>query len=103
MPQLEFAVEDEQAGPVLVVRGEIDLATADELRARIGDYAALVGAAPAVLDVAAVTFIDSTGLKALLSAQAELPDGQRLALRGVPSLFQRVLEITGMLDAFDRL
>jgi anti-anti-sigma factor len=100
MAQTEYAVVDGEGGPVLHVRGEIDLATAGELRARVGEHARSVAAA-VVLDVSAVTFIDSTGLKALVGAQADLGDGRRLTLLGLPPLFHRVLSITGMLDAFE--
>ena len=102
MPQAEYSIEDSDQGPVLRVRGEIDLATAGELRARIGEHAEDAGG-PAILDVSGVTFIDSTGLKALVGAQADLGGGRRLALQGVPPLFRRVLEMTGMLDVFDLL
>ena len=61
MPQADYSIEDSDRGPVLRVRGEIDLATAAELRARIGEHAEDAGGA-AFQDGSGVSFFDSTGL-----------------------------------------
>jgi len=57
--------------PVLRLSGEIDAATARELNASLN---AAVGTSPErlVVDLTDVTFIDSTGLGALLKARAQL-------------------------------
>ena len=47
------------------------------------------------LAVAAVTFIDSMGLRALLWA-AEHQDGHRLGVRCGPGAVRRMIEMTGM-------
>ena len=56
---------------VLRVEGEIDLATAPQLRSYLHD---LMGDAngPILLDLADVTYLDSTGLCEILTAHAEL-------------------------------
>jgi anti-anti-sigma factor len=83
---------------VLLV-GELDMAVEDETRATI-DAAWRVGAQAVVIDLTAVTFMDSTGVQALLAEQSAADAaGRPLALRlGPPA--QRVLELCGILPRF---
>jgi anti-sigma B factor antagonist len=80
--------------------GELDLATAPELRATIDE---LLGAGfdDVVVDLAGVTFLDSSGLHVLLAlhAAAEL-GGYRFRLRPGPPGVQRIFELTGTSDRF---
>ena len=50
-------------GRRLTLRGELDLATAGRLEAALAD-----GGGPVVLDLSALTFMDSTGVRTLLEA-----------------------------------
>jgi anti-anti-sigma factor len=50
-----------------VVLGELDVATAPELKTEL---ASLEGTAPVVVDLCDTAFMDSCGLRALLSAEA---------------------------------
>jgi anti-sigma B factor antagonist len=87
---------------VVTVRGEVDLATAPELESCI--QRAFVEAPKAVLlDLEGLTFIDSSGLRVLvsLSKDARSRDAS-LTLRNVPRHAQRVLDLTGLSDWFDR-
>ena len=80
------------------VEGELDLANAAELEARL---VAVDAEAPArvVLDLAALAFVDSTGLRVLLQADSRARErGYELALRAVTPTVLRVLEMTGALD-----
>ncbi len=84
---------------VVAVAGEVDLETASQM----GD-AALAAAQDSphlVLDLAGVTFLDSTGLKVLLAVQrrAQLASGS-LVLAGAPRPVLRILTLTGLEDAF---
>ena len=83
------------------VRGEIDLATAPELEARVlGAFEG--GPSSIVLDLAALTFIDSSGLRALVSLSKEARErGSSFALRNVPRHAQRVLDLTGLSEYFN--
>jgi anti-anti-sigma factor len=78
---LEVMVEvrDVDGTPVTVVRasGEVDLSNADELAEPLLSADAW-GETPIVLDLAAVPFMDSSGLRVLLSAVRDL--GPRLAV-----------------------
>jgi anti-sigma B factor antagonist len=95
-PPFGLTEEPLPRGLVLAVAGELDLATAPELRERLG--AALdAGASAVVVDLRAVTFMDSIGLAAVLQARKRLPAGGRLALVVAPDSYaQLVLEIAGM-------
>jgi anti-sigma B factor antagonist len=85
------------SGP-LELRGEIDLAAAEDLREHVVARAAVVG--PRVeVDLRAVEFIDSTGLEALLAAQEQLrPSGSTVVLTHVPASVRRTLTLTRLHD-----
>jgi len=88
-----FEVTTETAAGALRVRaaGEIDLATAPLLAAAIDEASADGG--PVLLDLSAVTFIDSTGLGVILHAHGAL--GERF--RGMPSpACERLFDIAGV-------
>ena len=87
---------------VVTVRGEVDLATAPELESCVSR--AFDGAPSAViLDLAALTFIDSSGLRVLVTLAGDgATRGSSIALRNVPSHAQRVLDLTGLADTFPR-
>jgi anti-sigma B factor antagonist len=63
---------------VVVASGEIDLTTAPGLRQAL--QAASHDAALVMLDLTLVTFIDSTGLAALLDANQHRPLGRQISL-----------------------
>jgi anti-sigma B factor antagonist len=52
--------------PVLYVRGEIDMATAGQLRSALED--AMAAASPVVVDMRDVSFIDLFGVRVILEA-----------------------------------
>ena len=79
--------------PALVVRGEVDAAGAAAFRAAIAELRSLVGARPAVIDLAAVTFLDSSGLAGLVDAAS---GGRPIVLRHPSPIVLRVIEMTGL-------
>jgi anti-sigma B factor antagonist len=84
---------------VLVLWGELDLAAAPRLRARIDETAS--GRA-LVLDLSQATFIDSAVLKELLRARAELGERDiRLVLAGVAPPVRRLLDLTRTSELFE--
>jgi anti-sigma B factor antagonist len=84
---------------VLVLSGELDLAAAPRLRARIDETAA--GRA-LVLDLSRATFIDSAVLKELLRARAELSGRDiPLVLAGVAPPVRRLLDLTRTFELFE--
>ena len=92
---------DEESGIVVALAGELDLSTVSRFVNAIDD--ALDDRPPALeLDLSELTFIDSSGLRVLVSlskdAQAR---GTTLGLRNIPRHAQRVLDITGLTEWFD--
>jgi len=88
--------------PVLLLRGEVDLATADQFRdAALG---AVRRHYRVVFDVAGVMLLDASGLRVLHAVAREARRLGRPApvLRGVRPLLARSLKITGLHDAFER-
>jgi anti-anti-sigma factor len=80
--------------PLLVLEGEFDMAAADDLRARLASIADR-GAAGAVLDLSAVTFMDSSTLRELLRADLLFRgSGGRLVLAMPTPPVERLLELT---------
>ena len=97
-PAADFDVTAESADGVATVsvRGEVDVYTAPQLRERlysvVGD-----GATRVVLDLSAMTFIDSTGLGVVVGALKRLREsGGDLVLRSPSRSTRKVLEITGL-------
>jgi anti-sigma B factor antagonist len=87
--------------PVVVARGEIDVATSPTLRAQLAELLAR-GADSVTLDLAGVSFIDSSGLGVLVGALKRLRDGggQTFNLVAARSGVRRVFEITGLDQLF---
>jgi anti-sigma B factor antagonist len=94
-PQLAFSVHPDGHGVVLTVCGEVDLATAPQLDAKLTDLVDN-GTGSVVVDLTPVAFLDSTGLTVLLAARQRAQAGGRsiqLVCREGPVL--RVLQMTG--------
>jgi anti-sigma B factor antagonist len=83
------------------VHGEIDFANCDEL-AECVRQAVLDWSPPAVrVEVRAATFIDSTGLGALIEGyKATVAIGSRFVVTNPTPVFRRVLEVTGLTELF---
>jgi anti-anti-sigma factor len=78
---------------VFYLAGELDVASADTLEAQI--HASLNGQVDVVLDVADLTFVDSTGIRAFIRlAKRSAP--RSLVLRNPKPNVERVLEIVSM-------
>jgi anti-sigma B factor antagonist len=97
---VEYAHSEQAGSPVLAVTGEIDLSSAArfarELATLLDDESNTVR-----VDMSAVTFIDSSGVRELLAAQREADaTGTRLVLANPSAACRRVLEISGVLTEF---
>ncbi len=94
----------EATGPeaVLALTGELDPHTAPLLQEQIDAVRSAAGAArptTVVLELSGLTFIDSSGLRVVISTQRSLAaDGGQLVLRGPSETARRLLEITGLVD-----
>lgn len=88
------------ATALLAVRGELDLATAPELKWSLSD-AFGEGHRRVVVDLSAVEFIDSTALGVLVGVQRSLPPGSTLALVCAGRKVLNIFELTGLDGAFE--
>ena len=80
----------------MVVSGELDLASAEELEAQLKQ---LESSEPEllVLDLRQLDFMDSTGLRAVIAADARARDrGARLVVVRAPEEVDRVFRLTRM-------
>lgn len=92
--------ERDQAGLVLALYGELDLASAPRLDQRLRD-AQTSGAGRVMVDLRGLEFFDSAGLHVLLDAHQRLRDGgQALHLRRGPKAVQRMFELTHTMATF---
>jgi len=84
----------------LYAQGEIDLAVADNLRALGADAInAYIGTIR--IDLSEVTFMDSTGLAALIGIRnAALASGRVLILQAPSPRVRKILDITNLSDVF---
>jgi len=95
---LNVQVDAHDGSVVLVLVGELDPHTAPTLREHLD---AAVGSATTevVLDVAGLSFIDSSGLRVIIAAHKDMEGrGGRLILRSPTATTRRLLDITGLAD-----
>jgi len=86
---------------VLLLAGEIDMATAGDLRLA-ADRSMQTTPGRVVLDFGGVTFCDSQGLSTLISLNRDVAaGGSRLVLANMGDFMTRLLDITGLRSAFD--
>ena len=100
----EVQVIDESPVAVrLALKGDLDLASAPQLDAHVAALRPF--AAPLVLDVSRLEFIDSSGLRALTAARRAAVDdvGAAVQLVGCRRSLNTLLEMTGLQDAFERV
>ena len=97
---LSISITETAAGGVaLAVSGELDLSTASQLRSAVDDAVARGGTVQ--IDLREVSFIDSTGLHALIQADQMLQrQGQRLYVTDQSPALRRLLELAGLTDYF---
>jgi len=82
--------------PVIAFSGEIDLATAESFVSALGPWVEAGG--PVTVDLSKVTFMDSTGIHAVIGAAEALGDRGCIIIHGAHDGIQKVFELT-MLDS----
>jgi anti-sigma B factor antagonist len=86
-----------QFGPnVYFLGGELDIATAPALEDAL--EGSIRSGGPVVLDLSALSFIDSTGIRALLSIARRLDDRGCLLLHAPQDSVRRVLDLVRITD-----
>jgi anti-sigma B factor antagonist len=99
------AVEEQDHAIVVRLVGELDLYNAGDVREAL-DQACARRPGRIVVDLADVTFIDSTGLGVLVEARSKLPDRKTFLLSEPQPETRRALEISGLakhMPIFDTL
>ncbi|MGH3415136.1 MAG: STAS domain-containing protein [Actinocrinis sp.] len=97
MDRFAVSVGGSAAGRVVTVRGEVDLATADQLWKELEPL--LAPEALVVLDGTAITFLDSSGLRVLLQAgNRASAAGGAFRLVAPQAAVRRVLDLAGTGD-----
>ena len=86
-----LAVHGEGDGRTLVLKGELDLATAHVLESVLDRHYGSDG--DLTLDLAGLDFMDSTGIKLIIAAALKLEGRGCLILRSPASPIQRVLDL----------
>jgi anti-sigma B factor antagonist len=99
-----ISTSDRDGRAVIVVRGELDLATAPELDAAVTE--ALDAGQDVVVDLRELAFMDSTGLRVLVAAHARVERADAgpsfLVVRPLPGApIQRILAISGVESVLD--
>jgi anti-anti-sigma factor len=88
---LEIVIEGSADDPVLLLHGEIDVASVVGLRTAVDGLPRDPGRL--TIDLAGVTFMDSTGL-GWLAALAK--GGCEVSLRSTPDTIRKLLDVTGV-------
>ncbi len=94
------SVADHDGVTVLTVTGEVDLATAPALETAI-DTALDAGTGHLVIDLAAVSFLASAGMAALVAAHQRAGDKTTIALVAEGPATSRQLKMTALDQVFD--
>ena len=94
MTILEFETREEPDRAYVTLSGELDLSTADKVERELQRIEE-TGIKLVVLDLSALTFLDSTGLRLIVGAdQRARQSDRRLAVVRGPAPVQRVFTIT---------
>jgi anti-anti-sigma factor len=92
---LDIELIDDVSPPVLRVAGEVDLASAQQLREALRHAVSVDRSV--VVDMKGVAFIDAAGLRVVLEAAESLNGAGPLTLRHAP-LVARLLKLVGLSD-----
>jgi anti-sigma B factor antagonist len=97
---LTIGVDERENLAVVALSGELDLATAPDLASTI-DGQVGEGRANIVLDLAALSFCDSAGLRVFVRYRRQLDEaGGRFVVAAPSPMVRRVLEISGLAEMF---
>ncbi len=100
-PEFEICISCDLDSAVVTVRGELDIATAPLLQSRLLELID-VGMVHVELELTAMTFMDSSGLAALIDGwrrMSQIPNGTFILKSPNPST-RRVLDISGVATLF---
>jgi anti-anti-sigma factor len=94
-PEFSVSVSTKDSTETIAVRGDVDLATVDVLRAQL--TAALERGEKVVLDLREVAFMDTQGLAAVIEAeQTSAASGTRFVVVRAPATVHRLFDMIGL-------
>jgi anti-sigma B factor antagonist len=96
---LTIADREQNGHHVLAIAGDLDLVTAPQL-AEAASALVEAGARDLVVDAAHLDFCDSSGLTAFVRIARQLEPSGRLAIAGAQPIVRRILEVSGLVEAF---
>jgi anti-sigma B factor antagonist len=97
VPELDLESRTSDDGASVVLRGEVDMATAPQLREAL--FAILdTGVTSITIDCRGLEFLDSSGIGVLIAVRKRLGDDGTLTLEAPPAHVRKVLELTGVTD-----
>jgi anti-anti-sigma factor len=100
LPSFAITLDRDADGVRVIVSGELDLSSAQELD-QILDGVAIADGERLLVDLDAVDFMDSTGLAAIVRANGSAEhNGYRLTVRYRAPQVRQLLDVCGMLDYF---
>jgi len=96
IPDSDFSVDvhAQGAAQVVVVRGEVDIATADAVRAEL--HGAFERKGTVVLDLREVAFMDTQGLAVVIEAERAAGDETKFVVARAPDQVHRLFDMIGL-------
>jgi anti-anti-sigma factor len=96
-----ISTSERQGRAVVLIRGELDLATAPDLERVVSEH--LEAQRDVVVDLRELEFMDSTGLRVLVAAHTRVRDGQRFLVVRPPAggPIAKILTIAGVETELD--
>lgn len=98
---IEITLSQHDDATVVTLSGDVDCSSASHLR-EVLDALVIAGVQKVVIDAGDVSFIDSTGVGVLVTAQRHLQreHGGALTVRSPSRVVYRVLELAGLTASF---
>jgi anti-anti-sigma factor len=98
---LDVEIQPQPGQTILVLHGELDMATESQLRDVAMAQLGVSGLAKLGLDLADITFLDSSGISVLVDLRNHANDrGIDLKILAVSQRAARILTIVGLAEAF---
>ena len=99
-PSFSVETSEELGAVVVTASGEIDVATAPQVESQL--LSLIDDGSSVVLDLAGVTFIDSSGLRTLVTARQRADEQSvSFSLAGRSQAVDRLLQVTGLDTVFE--
>lgn len=100
---MTLRTEEKNGALVAWLGGELDHHSADTVRAALDSALSRTGTKRLVLDMSAMTFMDSSGIGVVLGRYRKMKDrGGSVAVRGLSEKMDRILRLAGLYTVVER-